>query len=1822
MLTNCRGAACGDRSCRTAAAVAGQRHPYENAKKDVYGMRLLTVHMTACFIALSLTTLAHAVTLERIVSREDPKLDCAAAVMTVGLDGQVCLASSVGAGRGDMGYVLRVSRDGTQKFGGDVVANGLQNATANADGIVATANAHFQHAINLYGRNMGQIASYGDFLFKDFYDVPQHVEAGASGDFYAIDAHRQRILRVSPAGKLVKAYTFPTNVVRSSDFRVSEATSMFLIVGRDGSLRGLGFDGDVRWTLKQRGLVDMDPAGTVYVLDKAVLRRFAPQGVKSGELTESADKMALSTNQLVGANRIAVFGNELIVKRADPAELFQVYDLATGKQKRAVLSQHERVAAEFSNVMWTAGEQIPFQITFSDGASDEAVGVPPLGGIVARPTKVGTPNMDMHVWATAFGDDDWRELKRLGDQLEVPADFAGLYQIRISPTLNPQADSEYTLRTVVEVHAPNSRGTVSVWTPLNRVWWGRGEEIPVGVMARGTNGVGAVTLTLLAVSQGGSPAWATAGSEAAAPPKDAKVLLWSTNLTFAANTSTTFLLPAAFTARLAPGRYALTAAASNFTCVAQPIRIGSGLAARSPFRVTLHGDYKSLRSTADAWAFADEATDMLGRFQTLGINQTVNRTFSHGYPLAFADTADGSGLLNDLSKRLAADAGGVATQKVAFGFADAHALGALSAHGLREWLLLVGMDAALPLGASTYYAKGRTPEEYAGEIAYHTPALKAFTGFAGWDWTANWWVTDRNLRFASTNQEATFEAALNQANNTGTWHTVLDEVGDRTIGWQPDAQQGFKVALEKVATNLATASAGPYRRSEIYPPVSFSNVDEVDLHFQAEQISTPNWTAHAPDFYGRPGKPAWLHPEFYNDIGTGEMILPMSWMGIMRGADGIGAAGNLPTLGEPATDSRSGYPGTLSVFRALNEFARQYGPWLTTLRNHDRVAIVVSHRQIKLDGGRWGQAVYFWRLWEAHQSCLYARLPATFLYTEDVTPDTLKQFKALVLVSQQYEPEPALAKLLAQAKKQGLAIFADGTCRESLAKDYTPLGVTFDHVEKLNGFNNDCAFWDFPEVLLTNAPLVAAKLNAVVRSVAIVDQPEVLVSERCSGDARFVWVVNNTHSPLEPGSLWRLNNAIATRVPVVAQVTLPVEKGDIVYDVFSGQEVRSQKSGVRSQESETSLQFTADLRYAYARLYAILPRAIEKLNLEVQAKLSPGQTFTWTAAVPGIKTRLPLHVELRDAAGALLDERFTTTGAGNFTVPINAALPVTLSATELISGKTAGANTEHCSLITVHSCFGPHLRDLTISPDGQTAFLNAFNYGQNFYALDLADGKVRWTGNVGDHFAYAPVALPDGFAVQGYDLGSAEGYHLYRLDGSGQVARRFTLPGLPARMIGWAFPHIGDRINNFAVAPGGEWIAGAGNLALGLWTPDGQLLWSQDWSSTNRVIPRILALDDDRLLVAKDMTLTAYQASKGRPLWSLALDPVGEILGLSASADGRTIAVRTSLRSGHVFVVREGKVAGVLPTAADDAVLTPDGAQVAITTGRNLKLYAADGNLRWVYKADATLRYPRLSPDGKRLAMGSELGTLYVVDIATNGVRALDLGALPVPAWLPNGDLVAATWMGGVCRLDASLQEKWKVRLAAPSSALGPQPTTHSPPPTSRLTSWINADATPLPLTPNLLDARKAKVTAFAGNKPMGGRYSIAPWFDGQTNAPATPWFRWEDIGFIDNGWRGKFSLEFDASPAKLHVTAITFVEDAAHPESWLRDARLEYWDAGHEKWVFAQYLTSDAAVHTHTLKQPIDATKFRLACPSEGQWGWGWPVGNLRFAEVVFHGQ
>jgi len=207
-----------------------------------------------------------------------------------------------------------------------------------------------------------------------------------------------------------------------------------------------------------------------------------------------------------------------------------------------------------------------------------------------------------------------------------------------------------------------------------------------------------------------------------------------------------------------------------------------------------------------------------------------------------------------------------------------------------------------------------------------------------------------------------------------------------------------------------------------------------------------------------------------------------------------------------------------------------------------------------------------------------------------------------------------------------------------------------------------------------------------------------------------------------------------------------------------------------------------------------------------------------------------------------------------------------------------------------------------------------------------------------------------------------------------------------------------------------------------------------------------------------------------------------------------------------------------------------------------------------------------------------------------------------------------ATWNGSVSRLNAKYGPIWRSQLQAQNVGKPGAST-----PTARLTGWTNNDAQPAPLTPNLLAQTKAIISVIMSDRAVELKNRVEMLTDGAPESPAKAWVSSSDINMIDSGWRGSLSIVFDTFRTQLRVNKITFVEDEKHPESWLRDANLEYWDAAKEKWVFAASLLSDSAVHTHTLPKPIDASRFRLV---KSETPGVWPVGNIRLAEVVFHGE
>ena len=712
--------------------------------------------------------------------------------------------------------------------------------------------------------------------------------------------------------------------------------------------------------------------------------------------------------------------------------------------------------------------------------------------------------------------------------------------------------------------------------------------------------------------------------------------------------------------------------------------------------------------------------------------------------------------------------------------------------------------------------------------------------------------------------------------------------------------------------------------------------------------------------------------------------------------------------------------------------------------------------------------------------------------------------------------------------------------------------------------------------------------------------------------------------------------------------------GKPVYDVFA----RKRECPKTSPDPVIE----ADLRTVPARLYAILPATIEQVALAGPQAVAAGQAFSWRVAVQDaqgntLAASLPVRVRLLAADGTVWEEKFLASAAdglrGTSWMPWNAAGTATLEATELVTGKVAtlamavppaatpasfaGAATAPTAASPGHAAtgkagspsslpaetkFGPHLKAIALLGDGTTAVVNAMNWDHNLYALDLKSGEVKWRQRIGQHFAYD----------------SAGGR--CRMRGAGirfLVGRR--LPPAPARLR----RHGGTAIRALRRTQTGHELVYREIAAR----PDQQLRRRPQRHLGGQCRrPRAGRLGSrrqgslERRLVADDPPASPTDrpgrrhagpavrhdrhrpsAQTGETLWEQKLAETGRLQGGAASGDRRTLAVRSDTDGGRVYLLRDGRLLRTFMTPADDLALTPDGSGLAVVTGRELKWFAADRGLVWNVAGDDVLRGPRIAADGLRVAVGSELGTLYVFDRVGQRLHESDVGALPAVAWLPDGDLLVASWMGSVARLDAEYRPRWQRRIAPVELDVRPKLLAADTTPTVRRT-WGNAAGKPAELVPNLLKTTAALIEAYsdpvAHAEPQAWQNPVEMLRDGQPEVAEKPWLPWADINYIDSGWRQKWTLQFDTFRTQIRLTGITFVEDARHPESWLRDMRLQAWDATQEQWQDGPYLLSNEPLHTHWFAQPIEAAKFRLVTSGGGTW----PAGNLRLGEIVFHGE
>ncbi|MBE7461949.1 MAG: WD40 repeat domain-containing protein [Planctomycetes bacterium] len=1753
--------------------------------------------------------------MERIESLESLQFDPERAVLRVGRDGRVCLASPKEL---EQGYVLLMAPDGSNRSGRELGAS-LHMVTSNARGELGACHHSWQNS------GLATYDASGEPVAKSSGKYTQ-VEAGeASGDFYF--RRESEIARVAPDGQEVHAYTPPGALwgQKPAAFRVHEGSEAFFILAQDRKIHCVGFDGAERWSvpapfnlhavLARCALdlpFDLSSDGTLYVYDaKSCAVQVYASGNEIGG-PEALGSVKLPAEQLgpspgaekQGVLQLAVAGSDILIRRrlrTEPGELFQRYELKSGKLLQTVCSQTLRLKAEYTENVWQAGQSVPFTIRAM------------LGANACAPR--------WRVYAAPFGSTAWREFPWSNDRLELPADASGLYRLRVTASIAPRPfftvgkdmPADLTLEGAVEIRPPQSNGSISVYTPANREAYARGESIPFKVLVRAADPKPRKASVVLQAGAQTLHSWSLD-----ARPGEAAALE----------------LSSAFTRVLAPGRYVLSARAEGLAPSDQCLWIGPG-PSRPTFRTLDYQDYGAFqdrKSAAHLWNSADAAAEEAAEQRRLGRSLLIQRL---GVPPTSGDPfvwkPDHLALLDGLRQRLAADPLAAAPEKADLAPPLAQALSQLGAQGVEHMSILMNNDAGLPLG--TGYDK-RKPEELLAQLKAVTAYVKEFPAFRGWTWAANWWVfAKRGAKAGRTPEEqAAYKAALERAQTTGAWDPVLDTVCDVRLSFAVEAQDLFNAALRELAPKAVTAVSGPFRNVECYPPVTFNNVDEVDLQAQFEQISLPYHAAFAVDFYKRPGKDVLSHPELGNDLGTGDQFLPNSFMSIARGSNSSGFASG---YGYREPDPRTNQGGCPSIQRAFFPLMESLGPWLATLRDDDRVAIVASARMLKTDKWHRLTGLHFGRLFEAWVSCMFAHHPARIVFAEDASADLLARFKAILVVDQRFELEPALAGALKAAQAKGVKILHDSGCLESAVKGFTPLGFAFNRFENdPSPAADDAAYWRMPQWAKEHAHALRKALAGAVEPIAELDAPDVWVTARAAGDARFLYVVNHTHPPLPPEQLWRMSLYLTHRLPL----TIPLRtdtQGRAVYELFA--------QGQMPAENGT---LQADLRGVPGRIFALLPKPVGGVLLRGPERARAGQAIAWSAHARGedgepLNASLPLLLRLLDGNGRTIEERPAVSGQmdaqGEFTIPWGfEGASVTLEALERFSGKAsrlviavepaAGAFTELPAAAAARdgspdasprpapeTAFGPHLRDVAVSRDGATVLINAFNWDRNAYLIDAATGATKTQVRLGHYFAFEPQVLERGFAVRGFDFQSPEGYHLYLLGSDGAAERRFALPAYPKRLPWRHLPTLlRDRIDNFATAPDGSWVAAAGDLGLAVWSRDGALLWSQEWWKTERRDVRLFAPDAKHLYVIGASKLESYEASSGKPLHPpLDLGGVGEVTEVISNPDGRTLALGAPGNGGQILVLRDRQIILRYPSPFSELALSPDGTALAVTRMDSLQWVGIDQGLRWTYRGDAPLRAPRFSPDGVRLACATDLGTLCVMEREGRVLLERDLGALCVPAWLPDGDLVLASWMGSVQRLDGEYRPRWTMNLKPDTIDLRTRLLEPDSTPTARIETWTNAAPSNADLTPNLLAAHPVTVKSSWG-KPLNHEPELL--WDGKADPASDPWVDYSILSHLaKSGPPPHITLAFNQD--KVRVTGIALFEDPAHPASWLRDCSIEVWDLEKNIWVRVQDCLSNAARHTHLFAKPVETNQIRLVLPSLS-------CGNVRLTELVLLGE
>lgn len=412
--------------------------------------------------------------IENRASLEHPSFNHQQLLLTVGRDGRLYMASWI---QHQGSYCLRLDLDGGNR-GGTVMGNSVFCVAANKDGTMFALHAEWDEQwISIHDGNFNQTYT------RSYPLGHEGVAVGASGDFYV---RSNDFIRIAPDGHEVQHIPNPVKADQyfSCGFAVCESKQWLFVLGPDEHIHVVDFTGkevakvpaDV--TAYQAGWrggyggFDADDGGRLYVLNKnsntVSVFTFA-KDENLGKIDVKQTSLPLGeqfgwVSQLCLTRSDDQRPAELLVRERDTPYLYRRFDCKTGKLIGTVMPRGMHVKVTWPGDFWPAGASIPWSLEFDSGDTPMA--------------------LEWRVWARPLGGLDFRELAVADGKLQVPADFGGLYHVKVSAEPSPieqQAGPMLAAQGVVEVRRRGAIGTVSVYTPQSRLWYGQSESIPFNV---------------------------------------------------------------------------------------------------------------------------------------------------------------------------------------------------------------------------------------------------------------------------------------------------------------------------------------------------------------------------------------------------------------------------------------------------------------------------------------------------------------------------------------------------------------------------------------------------------------------------------------------------------------------------------------------------------------------------------------------------------------------------------------------------------------------------------------------------------------------------------------------------------------------------------------------------------------------------------------------------------------------------------------------------------------------------------------------------------------------------------------------------------------------------------------------------------------------------------------------------------------------------------------------------------------------------------------------------------------------------------------------